>query len=154
MTKEKIVRVLFKSKYPNEKVFYNYRPDWLINPKTGYPLELDIYYPNLNFAIEIQGIHHETNYQIYKDNVKKEICDAKNITLYSLPIKKKALLKLLEKHNIEIPKELKSSVKWFASGHPRRSSKMYKYYTQTLKKIKAEKAKAYWDNLREQQQRH
>ena len=158
MTKEKLVKVLFRNKYPNDKVFYNYRPDWLRNPATGYPLELDIYYPELKFAIEIQGIHHELNYQSYKDRVKQDRCYQQGIILHSLPLKKKALLQLLKLYQIEIPKELRMSVKWFASGHPRKNSKMYAYYTDTIKQIKKEKMlnwqqKQYHWNMAQQKER-
>ena len=34
------------------------RPKWLRNPKTGYPLELDFYIPELKIAFEVQGRQH------------------------------------------------------------------------------------------------
>ena len=34
------------------------RPRFLANPKTGYPLELDMYNPLLNLAVETQGRQH------------------------------------------------------------------------------------------------
>ena len=34
------------------------RPEWLKNPKTGYNLEIDIYFPKLKLAVEYQGRQH------------------------------------------------------------------------------------------------
>ena len=65
----------------DEKVFYNYRPEWLKNPLTGYNLELDIYYPNLKLAIEINGLHHKLDYQKYKDNAHEKLLGSKNLLL-------------------------------------------------------------------------
>lgn len=36
----------------------NYRPQWLTNPQTGYPLELDFWLPDAEIGIEVQGIQH------------------------------------------------------------------------------------------------
>lgn len=135
MTKEKLVRELIRRKYPNEKVFYNYRPEWLINPKTGHKLELDIYYPDLKWAIEIQGIHHNTIYQAYKDEVKSRACYNRGIKLEEIWIKKKSLLKFIEKHGLRTS-GFKHNIKWFSSGSPRKNSKMHKYYWNTVKQIK------------------
>ncbi|RKI90481.1 hypothetical protein D7V94_13720 [Parablautia intestinalis] len=38
--------------YVNEKIYFHYRPEWLDG------LEIDIYIPELNLAIEYQGIQH------------------------------------------------------------------------------------------------
>ncbi|MEK7070534.1 MAG: hypothetical protein AAB966_01895, partial [Patescibacteria group bacterium] len=40
------------------KEFPSVRPGWLINPETGYPLELDCYNADLKLAIEFQGSQH------------------------------------------------------------------------------------------------
>ena len=71
---EKLTRRFFKAILKNQKLDfkpkYNLRPQWLKNPKTGRCLELDIYYPDLKFAIEVQGFQHKLDYQKYKDEVK------------------------------------------------------------------------------------
>lgn len=54
----------------------------IINPKTNCFLELDIFLPDINKAIEYNGMYwHSSNYSVYKDNVKKEQCKQKNIGL-------------------------------------------------------------------------
>jgi len=45
--------------FPNETIIPNCRKvNCMINPKTGYTLELDIYLPNLGIAIEYDGEQH------------------------------------------------------------------------------------------------
>ncbi len=54
----------------------------IINPKTGRGLELDIYLPEINKAIEYNGTYwHSTPYQKYKDNQKVIQCQQKGIDL-------------------------------------------------------------------------
>jgi len=77
--------------------FYKIRPVWLKNPKTNRKLELDGYCPVLNIAFEYQGLQHteivkaykntdeDLMYQIYKDNIKKEICKNLNVALFEIP---------------------------------------------------------------------
>jgi len=43
----------------NYSCVQNYKKlEWLVNPKTGYLLEVDIYFPNLKVAIEYDGKQH------------------------------------------------------------------------------------------------
>ena len=59
----------------------NYRK-LLINPNTGYPLELDIWIPELNKAIEFNGDYwHSTKDRIRCDLIKKELCIKNKIDL-------------------------------------------------------------------------
>ncbi|CAG8817854.1 13205_t:CDS:2, partial [Racocetra persica] len=87
-------------KYLSEK--YNSKPSEIRKPdflKTNkYPkgLELDIYYPQYGFAIEIQGIQHkyQTDFfhksleqfqnQLIHDQNKKELCNKNNIALLEI----------------------------------------------------------------------
>ncbi len=55
---ERIARGLLKHYMPNERFVFNCRPEWLMNPKTGNALELDIFAPDLKLAWEIQGVQH------------------------------------------------------------------------------------------------
>ena len=70
-----------QEKYPNIKMINNDR-SFIINPKTKRYLELDILMPNLNKAIEFNGVYwHSKAHQKYKDIVKKKQCIEKGIDL-------------------------------------------------------------------------
>lgn len=78
---ESIARKYLGQVYPDERVLYNYRPDWLKNT-TGFNLELDIFYPDLNLAIEANGIYHKiSKAQKIRDHRKKEFCQARGVKL-------------------------------------------------------------------------
>ena len=81
---EKLGRDYFREILPELEPVYNFRPEWLKNPDTGKNLELDIFYPDLQVAIEMNGIGHTLKYQKFKDNIKKERCRWKNIKLYQV----------------------------------------------------------------------
>jgi hypothetical protein len=50
---------VIKEVFIGQKIIRNYRGiEWLVNPKTNMPLEIDFYLPQLNLAIEYQGIQH------------------------------------------------------------------------------------------------
>lgn len=54
----------------------------LLNPKTNCYLELDIFFPKINKAIEYNGNYwHSRAGKINNDNIKKELCDEKGIAL-------------------------------------------------------------------------
>jgi hypothetical protein len=140
--KEGIVKLLFKNKYPNNKVYYNYRPEWLINPLTGKRLELDIYYPELNLAIEINGIHHGLNYQKYKDNIKYEVCISKGIKLESVNLKSDELRSLIKRYELDASLIGKRQIRRFGMGTPRKGT----IYHGMWKKIKKEN---YFNHLKD-----
>ena len=80
---EKEVLSIVKKSLPNEKILENDRTQ-IINPKTGWNIELDIYLPNLNKAIEFNGIYfHGDDFPDtqYKDKIKKLQCKEKGINL-------------------------------------------------------------------------
>lgn len=55
----------------------------IINPKTGNYLELDIWLPELNLAIEYNGLYwHKIKYQKIKDQIKLNECKNKGILLF------------------------------------------------------------------------
>ena len=54
----------------------------LLNPETGYNLELDIWFPDLNKAIECNGLYwHEREEAIVRDKIKKQLCKNQGIDL-------------------------------------------------------------------------
>jgi len=55
-----------------EKLFYplkfpSVRPDWLLNPETKKPMEIDLYCKELKLGLEVQGQQHYK----YKENFHK-----------------------------------------------------------------------------------
>lgn len=81
---ELLVREYFKFFLPEEPVEYNVRPDWIKNTFTGKNLELDIFYPTLGLAIEVNGILHKGKYQSFKDDIKNRECKKKGIKLFTV----------------------------------------------------------------------
>jgi hypothetical protein len=54
----------------------------LTNPKTGHSLELDIWFPKLNKAIECNGLYwHSLEKAIKRDKIKRQLCKDQNIDL-------------------------------------------------------------------------
>lgn len=81
---EKSLHLIFED---GVEIYKNYRPNWLINPKTGKPLEIDFYIPHINVAFEIQGPHHyDDSDQIYRDFIKQQILTSKKIYFIKLGI--------------------------------------------------------------------
>jgi len=78
---EKLTRRALEQIYG--KKFPNVRPDWLINPKTGYRLELDGYCEELKIAFEYHGVQHREwpnkffkTYEEFERQVERDICKA------------------------------------------------------------------------------
>ena len=76
-----LVEIFFKYKFTP-----NIRPSWLVNPKTGYKLELDLYSEKGKLAFELNGkYHYHPDYigenRKYLDQLKKELCKQKGIRL-------------------------------------------------------------------------
>lgn len=77
--------------------FENVRPNWLLNDKTGYPLELDCYNADLKLAIEYQGQQHykwpnqfhktynEFKEQLRRDKLKVDVCQKQGVHLICVP---------------------------------------------------------------------
>jgi hypothetical protein len=82
---------IFKTDFP--KV----RPSFIVNDRTGKKLELDGYNDKLKLAFEYQGQQHynfspyfhksqeDFANQVYRDKLKKELCEKNNITLIEIP---------------------------------------------------------------------
>ena len=51
--------------YPNETVYRNYRPPWLLG------MELDFYFPDLKFAVEVNGAQHYLFVPVMQDDPEK-----------------------------------------------------------------------------------
>lgn len=71
----------------NEEPIYEKTFDWLINPKTNNHLKVDMYYPNNNLAVEIDGLDH---YKIKKGQVhiylKRDIIKQDLLALHNIPL--------------------------------------------------------------------
>jgi hypothetical protein len=98
------------------KTIKEYSPKWLLNPKTGCRLRLDIYIPKLRLAIEYDGKQHyrKAKYQTKtqfkdgqaRDKIKNKLCKDKKVTLVRITYKDyfsyRMFLKKLMKHRKEI----------------------------------------------------
>lgn len=77
---------------PQHNILFNYRHPGLLFPSTE-PMELDIFLPDFNLALEYQGHQHFTwSYLIgspsaiqERDAKKKEACERNGITLVAIP---------------------------------------------------------------------
>ncbi len=93
---EKICQKILKEIYPKYK-FSKIRPQWLKNPDTGYPLELDFYNQELRIGIEYNGIQHYEYVPFFhrtkdgferqkkRDTDKQYMCKNNKILLISVP---------------------------------------------------------------------
>ena len=103
-TPEKLCKEIVKYYLKDWELLFNYRPDWLKNPETKKNLELDIYIPQIGLAIEIQGIHHQTIYQMKKDKLKEELCELKDTRIFKIE-KIEHIFTLIYKHLLPISKK-------------------------------------------------
>jgi hypothetical protein len=79
---EKLLRAYVKRCFPDEEALYNHRDERILNDKTGHPLEIDIFLPNVNIGFEFQGRQHRTEQeQKERDKIKKAKCKELGITL-------------------------------------------------------------------------
>lgn len=83
----------------------------IINPQTGYNLELDVFLPDLKKAIEYNGVYwHSDKETKYKDNQKALQCKEKEIGLLVIKDKKWVKDNQEVKNNIKI--FIKEMVGW------------------------------------------
>ncbi len=92
---EKYIRAIFEELTGKE--FVKIKPNWLINDKTNWKLELDGFNEETKIAFECQGSQHyktekrfqktkeKFEYQQYRDNLKKELCKINNVNLICVP---------------------------------------------------------------------
>jgi hypothetical protein len=78
---ESLTRNVVNFYYPNIEIIYNHRPDWLKNVETGRNLELDIFIPEKNIAIEVNGITHKLEKNIVRGEFKNARCEERGIRL-------------------------------------------------------------------------
>jgi hypothetical protein len=81
---EKLTREVCGFYLGNKDVIYNWRPDFLLNEETGRNLELDIWYPNLKIAIEVNGVYHKERKVAIRDLFKQRKCKKEGIKLISI----------------------------------------------------------------------
>ena len=92
---EEVALEILEEMYPKEEIRTNDRKT-ILNPNTGHYLELDYYLPNINIAIELNGItHYEPVYgeekfkrQLINDTITREVCKELGITLIEVPLEK------------------------------------------------------------------
>lgn len=79
---ELLTREYFKEVMGDSIVYYNHRPNWLKNKKTGKNFELDIFYPYRNLAIEVNGIFHRLDKVKERDLLKRKKCNKRSIRYF------------------------------------------------------------------------
>jgi hypothetical protein len=94
---EQITFTELQELFPGYEIIQGCRPQFLTNPETGRALELDCYLPELGIAVEYNGRQHyefpnsfhsdqsEFEDQIYRDNLKRQLCDENEIYLITIP---------------------------------------------------------------------
>ena len=85
---EEIARSIFQN--ATGQIFSKTRSlNWLVNPETGYKLELDGYCSELNIAFEHQGSQHYGNHRLIEQNdrtpIKRKLCAENGIELIEVP---------------------------------------------------------------------
>jgi hypothetical protein len=89
---ENMMRDLLENTIFPHKKFPTIRPEFLKNPETGWPLELDCYNDEMKLAFEFQGIQHYQPVKRYggqkrfeqqqkQDQLKRELCSKEGVVL-------------------------------------------------------------------------
>ncbi|MGL5716014.1 hypothetical protein [Cetobacterium sp.] len=82
---ESLLRAFVKRCFPSYRKVFNCRETGIINPDTGFPLELDIYLPDIGLAFEFHGRQHRTDEeQRERDKHKRKQCKTLEITLIEI----------------------------------------------------------------------
>ena len=80
--RDMVKKLLKERDLDKEKVVYNAHPEWLMSPLSRAKLEIDVYIPDLRFAIEIDGLQHLTNEkQAVRDARKDEVLKVWDVDL-------------------------------------------------------------------------
>jgi hypothetical protein len=97
----KYVAMKLQDAFPRLQFIENYHPNWLLSP-SGTRLELDIFIPEMNIAIEIQGQQHFTfigffhkSYAEFEkqkeyDEEKRNLCYGAGVRLVEICTEKEA----------------------------------------------------------------
>lgn len=119
---EKIARQVFCL---YDRVEYNVRPDWLVNPRTGKNLEIDIYFPDKKVGIEVNSAFHEIRYQKLKDKFKQDKCAELGIKLYTIdhPYQIYGVAKEL---GVGITSMMKSKIHRYVNFKPKKKTRLGK----------------------------
>ena len=127
---------------------YNARPHFL------WRLELDLYFYNNNFAIEVNWVTHKySSYTIRNDIKKKKLCKENEVVLLSIFNPKDLLdkknIKLIEKNlwiKFEISEELKEKILEYHFNEKRQRRK-YKVNSKKKINLKSKKERRLEKNI-------
>lgn len=79
------------------KEFVKVRPQWLLNDRTGRPMEIDLFCSELRLGVEHSGLSHyvfpsslhktrdEFDATVYRDLLKRKLCARANVLLIEIP---------------------------------------------------------------------
>jgi hypothetical protein len=94
---EQLTCKAFKELLQDRDIVNNYRPNFLTNPSTGYPMEIDCYCHELGCGVEYNGIQHyqypnpfslteeDFDKQVERDRLKRELADLNNTPIFTVP---------------------------------------------------------------------
>jgi hypothetical protein len=94
---EELTCKAFKELLQNKDIIHNYRPSFLTNPRTGYPMEIDCYCHELGCGVEYNGIQHyqypnpfigseeDFERQVERDVTKRKLADANGTPIFTVP---------------------------------------------------------------------
>lgn len=142
---ESLVRDVF-SPYKEVVCEYNARPSFL------WRLELDLYFYNNNFAIEVNWVTHKySSYTIENDKKKKKLCRENNVVLLSIFHPRDLLSKnnkrLIKKHlwiSLKIDSELRAKMDEY---HFNEKKQCRKFNVSNKKKWKSKKERRLEKNI-------
>ena len=77
---------IVKEIYPEEEIKFDFKHHGMRFKSSNYPMELDIWLPNLNLAFEYQGEQHYDDPKVMKrDEEKRNACEVAGIRLVEVP---------------------------------------------------------------------
>jgi len=116
--RQRLVYDMIKSIFPDNQIIWEKNFDWLVSPKTGMPLRIDIYIEDLSLAIEYMGEQHyrksfygkDTFNRIkYNDKMKRKICKENGVKVidikYTWMETEKEVKEILTENGIVVPNQ-------------------------------------------------